>query len=273
MKKYDQFVCLTGLPRTGSTLLSAILSQNPTIHAEGNSAVCQLMWDMHVSCSTTSREQISANNRESSVAELISYIPQIYYNNIDENEKIIVDKCRSWTMPHNISLLKKYIDKNAKIIVLERPILEIVNSFCKLFKKNNIEKNSNDFLNLINKPLMLSLNGVLYAKHNNQENTFLFITYNELVEQPSETIRKIYDFCNWEYFQHDFNTIIPKYKEDDSKYNLIGFHDVRPTIAKSGITSDNTIEKCELPQEVIDKCLFIDNNMNTISDRLQVKKV
>ena len=40
---FQQFVCLSGLPRTGSTLLSAILSQNPLIHAEGNSAVSPLM--------------------------------------------------------------------------------------------------------------------------------------------------------------------------------------------------------------------------------------
>jgi len=268
MKKYNQFVCLSGLPRSGSTLLSAILSQNPTIHAEGNSAVCQLMWDMHVSCTTTSREQITANNRESTVTELISSIPQIYYKNMDENEKIIVDKCRSWTIPDNVTLLKKYIDKDIKIIVLERPILEIVNSFYKLYKKNNIEKNCHEFLNLNSEPIMRSLNGVLHAKKNNQDNSFLFISYSELVENPHETMKKIYDFCNWEYFEHDFNNITPKYKEDDSKYNLPGFHDVHPTIVKSCTKSNNTIEKCELSQEVIDKCVFIDNNINNINDRL-----
>ena len=36
-KSFDQFVCLAGMPRAGSTLLAAILSQNPQIHTEGNS--------------------------------------------------------------------------------------------------------------------------------------------------------------------------------------------------------------------------------------------
>jgi hypothetical protein len=58
------FVMMCGLPRTGSTLLSSILNQNPLIHAEGNSAVCQLMWDMEVSCNTSGQEQIKANKRE-----------------------------------------------------------------------------------------------------------------------------------------------------------------------------------------------------------------
>jgi sulfotransferase len=147
MKKYEQFVCLSGLPRSGSTLLSAILSQNPKIHAEGNSAVCQLMWDLEVSCKTKCNEQIGANNRETTVTDLISKIPEIYYNNIDDNEKIVIDKCRSWTTLENVRLLKKYIDKDIKIIVLERPILEIVNSFCKLYNKNNIKFSLYDMYN------------------------------------------------------------------------------------------------------------------------------
>ncbi len=40
------FYFISGLPRTGSTLLSSILYQNPLIHTEGNSALCQLMWDI-----------------------------------------------------------------------------------------------------------------------------------------------------------------------------------------------------------------------------------
>jgi sulfotransferase len=262
MKKYEQFVCLSGLPRSGSTLLSAILSQNPKIHAEGNSAVCQLMWDMEVSCKTNSKEQLNANNRENTITELISKIPYIYYNNIHNDEKIIVDKCRSWTIKDNIQLLKKYIDNNIKIIVLERPILEIVKSFGKLYNKNNIIKDLNELLILNSEPIMRSLNGLLCAKHNNQDNTFLFINYNELVENTEETIKKIYGFCNWDYFKHDFNNINPKYKENDNEYKLIGLHDVYPNIKK---TENDFI----LSEEVIDKCNYIDNTMRSLLENIK----
>jgi hypothetical protein len=62
-----KIIALSGLPRSGSTLLSSILSQNIDIHAEGNSAVCQLMWDMEVSCNTSGQEQIKANKREKTI--------------------------------------------------------------------------------------------------------------------------------------------------------------------------------------------------------------
>lgn len=255
MKKYEQFVCMSGLPRSGSTLLSAILCQNPKIHSEGNSAVCQLMWDMQQSLSKNCNEQITANKRENTTDELISIIPEIYYNNIEENEKIIIDKCRSWTIPDNINLLKKYVDKDIKIIVLERPVLNIVNSFQKLYTKNNKTIDITSLLNPNSEPLMRSLNGLMHAKKNNEENTFLFINYNDLTEKPEETIKKIYDFCNWDYFEHDFNNIQAKYLENDEVYGLKGFHDVHPTMKKSD-------EDIILLDDLRTKCIEIDNIVN-----------
>ena len=114
-----QFVCLSGLPRTGSTLLTAILSQNPKIHAEGNSAVCQLMWDTYVSCSQNCAEQLLANNRQKTVFDLMSSIPSTYYNDISEEETIIVDKSRSWTLEPNVRILENFVDPDIKMIVLE----------------------------------------------------------------------------------------------------------------------------------------------------------
>jgi len=255
MKKYEQFVCLSGLPRSGSTLLSAILSQNPKIHSEGNSAVCQLMWDMLQSCNINCKEQITANQRQSTIFELISSIPEIYYNKIDVNEKIIVDKCRSWTIPENIEVLKTFIDKDIKIIVLERPITEIVNSFMKLYNKNNIQLNVDNLLEPFKEPIMRSLNGVIHAKNNNIDNTYLFISYKELIETPEETIKKIYDFCGWEYFEHDYKNILQKYPEHDEIYGLTGFHDVFPEIKKN-------ISEIILDETIISKCKMIETTLS-----------
>jgi sulfotransferase len=258
MKKYEQFVCLSGLPRSGSTLLSAILSQNPKIHAEGNSAVCQLMWDTQHSCLNRCNEQLNANNRKRTIKELLKSIPAVYYNDIDENEKIIVDKCRSWTVIDNINLLKENIDKNIKIIMLERPILEIINSFHRLFIKNYRLNDLNMLLVPDSEPVMRPLNGLIYAKQNNKSNNFLFITYKELTENTEETIKKIYDFCNWEYFEHDFNNIVPKYAENDEEYGLEGFHYVYPSIR-------NVKNEIILPEDIKEKCIDFDDILNNVN--------
>jgi sulfotransferase len=248
---YSQFVCLSGMPRSGSTLLSAILSQNPLIHAEGNSAVCQLMWDMHVSCFSKANEQLRANCRENTIFDLISQIPHIYYKNIPE--KIVVDKCRSWTLETNIQMLKTYIDKNIKIIVLERNVLDVVKSFVKLYRKNGIkdEELENKLVITGSEPIMRSLEGIKWAKNNNTNNTFLFIHYEDLVNNTKETIKKMYDFCGWEPFKHDFNNIISKYPENDDVYNLPGQHSIRPSVKK---------DKSHVPLSAVleKKCNIID---------------
>jgi sulfotransferase len=256
----EQFVCLSGLPRAGSTLLSAILSQNPLIHAEGNSAVCQLMWDMQQSCLTTSKEQLLANCREKSTkTNLISQIPYIYYKDI--KEKIVVDKCRSWTINENITMLESYIDKNYKIIILERSVTDIVKSFVKLYNTNGVYNDELEKQLLIpnSEPLMRSISGVNWAKKNNKGNHFLFINYDDLIDNTEATINRIYDFCGWEYFTHDFKHIECKYPEDDSVYGLKGMHKLHNKIVKK----ENSTT---LSSKILKKCTTIDKIMGYISE-------
>jgi hypothetical protein len=160
-----RYYFLVGLPRSGNTLLSSILNQNPLIHAEGNSAVCQLMWDMEVSCNTSGQEQIKANKREKTIFDLVSSIPKIYYKDVDR--PIIVDKCRTWNNPANVDIVNRYIDCDPKFIVLIRPVNEIVISFLDLCNKNNIEITSEYFINKDSEILKL-LNNVQWASQNNQ---------------------------------------------------------------------------------------------------------
>jgi sulfotransferase len=248
------FICLSGLPRTGSTLLTSILSQNPEIHAEGNSAVCQLMWDMHNSCLFRASEQMKACHREKTIHDLISQIPNIYYK--DFENKIIIDKCRSWTIQENTNILKKYINTNIKIIVLERSITDIVKSFARLHTENKKDINLNVFFQPMSEPIMRSISGLTYAKteasKNEMNQQYLFLSYDELVQNPKETIQQIYSFCGWKPFEHTFTNVVVKYPEDDKVYGLKGHHEIRPKVEKK----ENNIK---IPDEILKKCELIDS--------------
>lgn len=241
----EQFVALSGLPRTGSTLLSTILSQNPDIHAEGNSAVCQLMWDMQQSVSNS--EQIKANNKDL-IDKLIKPIPHIYYGDVDK--PIVVDKCRSWTLPANMQMLNQYFDNAPKVIVLVRPMVEIVASFMSLRKANGWQDLEIGLLDDGSEPIMRSLAGVEWARKNNN-GEFLFVTYDELVDNTQTTLERIYEHCGWESFNHNLDEIVNTHKENDVIYGLVGQHDVRPQISR------RTVD-VELSDELIDKCNRLD---------------
>jgi sulfotransferase len=226
-----EFFALSGLPRTGSTLLSSILSQNPNIHAEGQSAVCQLMWDMHESLQTDlCKNVLLANNRADTAHSLMSSVFKTYYKNV--KAKYVLDKSRSWTLPENVQMLKKYITKNPKIIVMVRPIEEIVQSFVEIRKLNGWKENFEIGLWEPNtEPLTRPLLGVEYAKKNNSGEYF-FVEYNDLVDNPKETIEKIYNFCEWEPFNHTFTNIKNINPENDEVWGFKGLHEVRPEIRR-----------------------------------------
>ena len=236
---------LSGLPRTGSTLLSAILSQNPEIHAEGNSAVCQLMWDMQCSVYGTATQQLIASDRLDTGIELIKNIPNIYYK--DVTASTVIDKCRSWTLPDNMAMLNRYFEHKPKVLVLERPLIEIVRSFVALRQANNYQGDPEEgLLDTWSEPIMRSYEGVKWAKANNN-GEFLFIQYDDLLNNTKSTINKIYEFCELESFEHDFNNIVNKHPENDEVYGMLGQHDIRPTINKRDLD-------VKLSKEMIAKC-------------------
>jgi sulfotransferase len=222
------FVALSGLPRTGSTLLSAILSQNPEVHAEGNSAVCQLMWDMQQSCEGGSSQQLVANRRYADQDALVGSIPAIYYRDVKSTH--IVDKCRSWTLPANMAMIRRYITDEPKVIVLTRPVDEIVKSFARLREANGWTGDLEEgLLDPGSEPIMRSLDGVTLARESNT-GEFLFVEYADLIGDTQGVLDRIYEFCEWEPFTHDLNNIVNRHPEDDNVYGLKGMHDIRSTI-------------------------------------------
>lgn len=231
-------VFLSGLPRTGSTLLTSILSQNEQIHTQGNSALCQLMWDTKVSCENT--EQMK--NSPDVTNKLLEAIPSIFYDGIDKH---IVDKCRSWTLPANLELIDKYLTKSPKIIVMLRPILDIVKSFVYVRTLNGWKNPETGLLDDGSEPIMRSLDGIKHAK-SIDSGQFLYLWYDDLVNNPKQTINKIYDFCGWEKFDHQFVNIKNLTPERDDLLGLLGLHDIRTNLSRRTIDiklSDELYEK------------------------------
>jgi sulfotransferase len=224
-----KFFYISGLPRTGSSLLSNILMQNPSVHAEGRSALCQMMWDMQYSIEGYSREALEANRRipKTSMA-VMRALPGLYYNDVDR--EIIFDKSRTWTLFANHQMLKRYIDESPKVIVLVRPVDEIVRSFAKLRFNNGWTGDVyTDLILPHTDPITLPLEGIANAKYTRDEG-FLFVTYKSLVEKPSEVLQAIYKHCGLNWFAHKVDNVEQNFTEDDVGYGLVGMHDVRQKI-------------------------------------------
>lgn len=227
----NKFVLIAGLPRTGSTLLANILAQNENFYLEGNSGLCQLMWDMTQSCDNNCHEQLAANGKLAAVkANITSGLPNLYYK--DVSDKVIFDKCRPWVMPANMSMAKEYISSDIKAIVLVRPIDEIIKSFVTLhFKGGGAASIYSDLLDDNSEVLMRSYIATYQAAQAKESNC-LFVSYDKIVSEPMSVLNKIYEFINEDKFIHNIKRIKQTVKEDDFSYGVKNMHKIRNKISR-----------------------------------------
>tara|TARA_R110002020_G_scaffold383298_2_gene593966 strand:- start:1732 stop:2442 length:711 start_codon:yes stop_codon:yes gene_type:complete len=222
-----RFLFQAGLPRTGSTVLSAILDQNPNIYAGQHSPVCQLMWDVQVSCEDAASEQLAASNRTDFQDDLIRRIPNLYYRRV--SEPTVVDKCMVWTLPANLDLIKRYITPDPKIVVLARPLDEIVQSFVHAHRRAGLKLDPGSLWIEGTAPVMRSEEGAQWARANNK-GEFLFVEYANFMADPAATLEQIYDHYGLPAFDHDFDRIVCRNQENEFVHGVPGLHTVRPRV-------------------------------------------
>lgn len=250
---------MSGLPRSGSTLLGALLNQHPQIHCGAISPVLELMY--YNEQYFLSSEQFKAYPKPASAQKIVSSVIDNFYHDIDK--PYVVDKCRAW--PNNVDRIKQYITDNVKIICPVRPVLEILTSFISLIHRNPEEVSYVD-KDLINMgleltddnrcDLLMSANGIvdqsLYALSkgiaNCHQQHLLLVEYDHLALDTENTMNKIYNWLGIDDYRHDLKNIENKYREDDSVYDLKDMHEVRAVVGKisqppNQVLSKRTIEK------------------------------
>jgi sulfotransferase len=239
-----EFAIISGLPRTGSTLLVALLSQNPRIYGEGASALCQLMWDVHQSCNFG--EAIAANRRFNTEHDIISALPGLYYKDVEQ--PIIIEKGRTWTHPLNFNMWVQHINPEQKMVVLIRPLEDIFKSMASLRINNNWHGDLYlDLLQPGSEPICRAAEAIAFAKKNFYKD-LLFIDYNDLVKTPLSVIDQIYDLYGWEKYEHSLENITCPNSEDDEVHGLLGMHTIRSTISTRELD-------VELPNHVKRACV------------------
>ena len=258
---------MAGLPRSGSTLISSILSQNPKIHSGPSSPVTGIMW--HLENFLLNDELFLANPKQEQMGNLISSVILHHYSDIEK--EIIIDKNRSWVSRPNY--IQGYLGTEPKIIVPVRKIDEILASFIAMHRRNPIDLTIGK-INFIDRELIKrdipltdenrcawiagpegilgqSINAIRELLVSGNQNILHFVDYEDLMNSPKETIDAIYDFIGEEHFEHDFENIENLNKErDEEVYGFADMHDVRSSLGRSGINPEDY-----LSEQVIQACV------------------
>jgi sulfotransferase len=243
---------LAGLPRSGNTLLSAILNQNPDIYSTPLSPLPTFMWEFANTADNT--EQVTRNVENKIKTEIfLSSFMDNYYKEVEK--PIVIDREKAWGTPANLSVVKKYVTPTPKIIFTVRDVLEILASFVKMdaqYLKNNAAdagyymSNYRSSKDVVCEHLMapnsdidkglLSLASAFYPEN---AGIFQIVEYNDLVLNPEETMNKIYDFLELPHYEHNFSKIEKVETDNDEVLGLPkDLHDVRKSLSNSSTSLD-----------------------------------
>jgi sulfotransferase len=226
---------ITGLPRAGSTLLSAILNQNPKFQASISGPLARF--------TRAVIEQSSAQGGykyqcpESKRKNIIHGMFANYYD--DETKTTFFDTNRGWSF---LSPLVKTLYPSSKIIVCVRPIPEILDSFENLVQKNplsvttmfpadsNVYTRSQHLMS-DSGPVGFAYTGLKQLLCSNEKTSTFIIEYEQLAKNPEQTIRALYKFINEEYYEHDYSNVETSYDEFDNDVGLKGLHTTRKVVS------------------------------------------
>ena len=265
MKSEKTYFFLSGLPRSGISLLGAILNQNPDIYVGATSPVLNLMRNFADFYTINIDRHFP---KEEFRKKTLTRICDDWYSDIDS--PIIIDKNRGWS--YNLTEAG-IITKDIKIICPVRSILDILSSFILLNRKSSEKENygNGTELTALDRNLMangervtdnnhchnlmdemvggmvcIPLNGLAQLFGKNQkffQNIIHLVEYEDLIGDTKNSINKIYEFLQIPKYEHDYDNIENNIREDDNVYGMPTLHEVRPTISKN----------INNPLEVLDK--------------------
>jgi sulfotransferase len=230
---------ISGLPRSGSTLLAALLRQNPRFTAGMSSPVYPLFRSMLTETSARNEGAVFIDNDVRK--RLLVGVFDAYYAEAAP-DMVIFDTNRGWTtkLPALVDLFP-----DAKMICCVRNPSMILNSIESLIRRNAFELSgifSYDSGGTVYSRVEglaspagmfgFAYNALREAIYGSQSDRLLLVRYESLTGNPLGTLAAIYGFIGEDLVPHDPKHIEPNYDmiEFDMRLGTPGLHEVGRSI-------------------------------------------
>jgi sulfotransferase len=224
---------ISGLPRSGSTLLAALLSQDPALHAGITSPVGGLYSALRREMSATNEGAvfIGDDQREAVLRGLFAN----YYHAIHA-ERTVIDTNRLWCA-HLSSVAALF--PRARVIACVRHVPWIIDSVESLIRRNvwqpsKIFEGDNggtmwQRVDGMAGPAGLvgfAWNALKQAFFSNEADRMMLLTYKTLTTEPEFAMAEVYRFLGLMPFRHDFENVKFDVTEFDARLGTPGLHSV-----------------------------------------------
>jgi sulfotransferase len=230
---------ISGLPRAGSTLLAALLRQNPRFSAGMSSPVNSVFNAMLRE--TSQRNEGAVFIDEAQRVRLLRACFEAFYAEIHPRQ-VVFDTNRGWTakLPALAELFPQ-----ARVICCVRNPAWVVDSIERLVQRNAFELSGifnfdpggtvysrAEGLGGGNGMLGFAWNALRQAIYGAQADRLLLVRFETLTANPLGALAAIYAFIGEELFAHEPRHIEPYYDaiEFDARLGTPGLHDVGPAV-------------------------------------------
>lgn len=237
MQSEKKYHFIAGLPRSGSTLLSAILRQNPRFHAGMTSPVGALAAAVMAQVSAGSESALLVNQQQR--RDILRGLFDSYYR--QQPQELIFDTNRQWCarMP-----LLDDLFPGSKVIACVRNVAWVMDSIERLYRANPYENTRLFGGNPSRSTVYTRLEGLMQheqmvgfawaalreAFYGEHAASMLLVDYDLLTRAPQQVMPLVYDFIGEPGFEHDFEHVEYEAADFDMQLGIPGLHTVRAKV-------------------------------------------
>jgi sulfotransferase len=237
---------ISGLPRSGSTLLAGLLRQNPRFHAAMTGPVGPMV--QALLATFTPHNETAVFLDEVRRRAILKAVIEAYYAPQAERA-VVFDTNRMWCS--RLPLLRA-LYPDAKVICCVRDVAWIMDSFERLVRKNAFEPSKlfataeeratvysrTEALAHRDRVVGFAWSALKEAYYGEHSEALLLVEYDLLCQRPVDCLKLIYGWLGEPWFAHDVTSVEYDEPEFDRQLGAPGLHAVgrkvewkpRPTI-------------------------------------------
>lgn len=229
---------ISGLPRSGSTLLSALLRQNPAFTAGISSPLGTLFHATRNAMGAWNETSVLLNDAHRE--RILRGLFDSYYAD-QQDKRVVFDTNRAWCA--RLPALKRLFP-DAKVVCCVRSVAWIMDSIERLarehpFQESRLFNNDSERATVFTRVDALAQNDrfvgfawsalkeAVYGEH---ADSLLLVDFDLLTAAPAKVLRLVYDFIGEPWFEHDFENVVFDAPDFDQQLGLPGLHRVRSRV-------------------------------------------
>jgi sulfotransferase len=266
----------SSMPRSGSSFFQNLIGQNPDFYVTPTSGVLELVFGARANFTTS--PEFKAQDNQVMEAGFKAFCNKGIYGffNAITDKKFIMDKSRGW------GVYRPFLNEicpNPKIICMVRDLRSVASSYEKIYRKNQlrqdpirndstgagttIHKRLDEWMHPTN-TIGRAVERIFEMNRLGFDDKVLFVKYENLCLYPEMEMKRVYDYLELPYFEHNFDKIEQITSEDDAIYGLTNdLHIIRPKLELN-----NPDYKEILGNDV---CNWIQNTYKWYFDKFQYK--